>query len=192
MTNKFTKFTFNKNTSKESALEEFVCASFQYYEAPLRTLALRLLKDHALAQDILQEVFVRFWELRYKIEEINNIEAFLFQMTRNRIMDTFRKIAADERLKEQLWKNMENQIPDSSKKLEAKELQDLLSQAIDELPPRRKEIYLLKNEEGKSYQDIAEEMNISTHTVKNHLSSAVVAIRTFIKKKFKGLPILFL
>lgn len=189
MSKKITKLNLDKFRSTELSLEEFFGASFQYYETSLKTLALRLLKDEDQAQDVIQEVFLDFWEMRYKIEEINNIEAYLFRMTRNKIIDALRKISSDERLKDQVWRFMQTESNDSSEKIEAKELQEILAKAIDDLPPRRKQIYLLKNEEGKSYQDIAEKMNISQHTVKNQLSSAVGAIRLFINQRFKDISI---
>lgn len=192
MSKKITKLNFDNHESKDLALEEFFCASFQYYKIPLKTLALRLLKDEVQAQDIIQDVFIDFWEIRHKIEEINNIEAYLFRMTRNKIMDALRKISSDEKLKDQLWKSMNGEINDNAEKIEVRELQEILAKAIDELPPKRKKIYLLKNEEGKSYQDIAEKMNISQHTVKNQLSSAVGAIRVYISKRFGNLSILIL
>ncbi len=192
MSKKFTKLNFDNHESKDLALEEFFCASFQYYKIPLKTLALRLLKDEVQAQDIIQDVFIDFWEIRHKIEEINNIEAYLFRMTRNKIMDALRKISSDEKLKDQLWRSMNGEINDNAEKIEVRELQEILAKAIDDLPPKRKKIYLLKNEEGKSYQDIAEKMNISQHTVKNQLSSAVGAIRVYITKRFGNLSILII
>lgn len=189
MSKKITKLNFDHHESKELALEKFFCASFQYHKKPLKTLALRLLKDEGQAQDIIQEVFIDFWEIRHKIEEINNIEAYLFRMTRNKIMDALRKISSDDKLKDRLWRSMKTECNDNAEKIEAKELQDILAKAIEGLPPKRKEIYLLKNEEGKSYQDIAEKMNISQHTVKNQLSSAVGAIRVFINSRFGNLSI---
>lgn len=189
MSKKITKRNFDNQESKELALEKFFCASFQYHKTPLKTLALRLLKDEEHAQDVIQEVFIDFWEIRHKIEEINNIEAYLFRMTQNKIMDALRKISLDEKLKDQLWKSMKVESNDNSEKIEAKELQEILAKAIEGLPPKRKQIYLLKNEEGKSYQDIADKMNISQHTVKNQLSSAVGAIRVFINRRFGNLSI---
>lgn len=189
MSKKITKLNFDNFESKELALEEFFCASFQYYETPLKTLALRLLKDEVHAQDIIQEVFIDFWEIRHKIEEIDNIEAYLFRMTRNKIIDALRKISSNEKLKDQIWRFMQTENNDNAEKIEAKELQEILTKAIEDLPPKRKQIYLLKNEEGKSYQDIAEKMNISQHTVKNQLSSAVGAIRLFISQQFRDFSV---
>src|SRR5690554_2182468 len=189
MSKKFTKLNFDNRASKELALEEFFCASFQDYKTPLKTLALRLLKDEVHAQDIIQEVFIDFWEIRHKVEEINNVEAYLFRMTRNKIMDALRKISSDEKLKDHVWRSMKSESNDNAEKIEAKELQEILAKAIEGLPPKRRQVYLLKNEEGKSYQDIAEKMNISQHTVKNQLSSAVGAIRVFINRRLGNLSI---
>jgi RNA polymerase sigma-70 factor (ECF subfamily) len=110
-------------------------------------------------------------------------------MTRNKIIDALRKISSNEKLKDQIWRFMQTENNDNAEKIEAKELQEILTKAIEDLPPKRKQIYLLKNEEGKSYQDIAEKMNISQHTVKNQLSSAVGAIRLFISQQFRDFSV---
>ena len=184
MSKKKLKLSLDNYVHKEKNLEIFICDRFRAHKTSLKTLSLRLLKDEDYAEDIVQEVFIAFWEHRNKVDEINNIEAYLFRMTRNKIMDKLRKISADQRLKDQLWRSMSSETNDNTEKTETKELQEVLTQAIESLPPKRKQIYLLKNEDGEIYQYIATKMNISQHTVKNQLFSAVKTIRTFIKNRF--------
>ena len=162
---------------------------FKAYEYPLYTLALRLCKDDFVAKDIIQEVFMTLWTMREKLHEINNIEAYLFRITRFKVIAHLRKVSADDRLKEKIWLALKDLEQDGIARIEEREFDAVLKAAIEQLPAKRKQVYLLKNAEGKSYKDIADEMKISQHTVKNHLSSASQTIRAFLSGSFKILKL---
>lgn len=154
------------------------------YEHALFRLAANLCKDDATAADIVQEVFIKLWEIRTQLHEIENMEAFLFTLTRNKIMDFLRKTASDARLRQALWDTMQGTVPSNGIQTEAKELHNFWRKAINQLPPQRKAIYLLR-EEGYNYQEIADKMHLSRHTVKNQLSAALQSIRRTISTLFR-------
>lgn len=171
--------------TKDKALELIFSDLFRAYEYPLYTLALRLSKDDFVAKDIIQEVFMSLWNMREKLHEINNIEAYLFRITRFKVIGHLRKVSADDRLKEKIWLALKDLEQDGSARIEEREFNAVLATAIAQLPLKRKQVYLLKTKEGKTYKDIADEMKISQHTVKNHLSSATASIRDFLKLIFR-------
>jgi RNA polymerase sigma factor (sigma-70 family) len=70
--------------------------------------------------------------------------------------------------------------------LEVKEYHQLVQQAIAQLPPQRKIIYLLSKEEGLKQQQIADELQLSPHTVRNHLADAFRSIRNYVKRNLHG------
>lgn len=187
MSNGSLKSVLNDTLTKDKALELLFNDLFRTYEYPLYTLALRLSKDDCVAKDIIQDVFLALWNMRGKLNEINNIEAYLFRMTRFKVIKHLRKVSADNNLKESIWTAMKDLVEDGTARIEAREFQSVLVAAIEHLPPKRKHVYLLKASEGKTYKDIADEMNISQHTVKNHLSSAAQSIRVFLEGTFKVL-----
>ena len=158
---------------------------FRSHEQSLHTLAYRLTKDEALAKDIIQEVFVKLWEIRHSLTEIENMDGFLFRLTRNKVMDFLRKASADERLKMTIWEGMNSILNNETSVLETKEYHIVIAKAIAALPPKRREIYLLKMDEGMNYQQIADELNISRHTVKHQVSFALQSVRAFILSSFK-------
>lgn len=184
------KTELNNAAVTDSALESVFSDLFRTYEYPLYTLALRLSKDHAVAKDVIQEVFLAFWTMREKLPEINNIEAYLFRMTRFKVIKHLRKVSADDHLKEKIWMAMRDLDEDGPATIEEREFHSMLTLAIAQLPAKRKQVYLLKATEGKTYKAIADEMKISQHTVKNHLSSATQTIRRFLDHTFKVLVLL--
>jgi RNA polymerase sigma-70 factor (family 1) len=164
------------NMHHVSELEMLFASIFKTHEYRLYTLALKLTKSDLFAKDIIQEVFLKLWEHRASLGAIDNIEAWLYRLTENKVIDFLRKAAADGRLKETLW----NKMPDNRQaepEIEVKEYDHIIQKAIDQLPPQRKLIYYLNREEGLNYQQIANELHISRHTVKNQLSNALQSIR---------------
>ena len=176
---------------EDSALEILFAEIFKEYEYSLYMLALRLTKSDQQAKDILQEVFMKLWENRGQIRHIENIEAWLYRLTENKVIDYLRKVAADRRLKNAVWNGSQQFLNQTELQLSQKEYALIIRKAIDRLPPQRKRIYQLKNEKELSYEEIARELNISRHTVKNHLSSALQSIKNFFVKTTKSIMFIF-
>ncbi len=156
---------------------------FQSYEQPLFRLAANLCKDNAMARDIIHDVFLKLWEIRQQIHEIQSIEAFLFTLTRNKVMDYLRKVASDARLKQAIWEAMQQVVVEQPNAAEQQEFNEILAKAVDRLPPQRKAVYLLRDA-GYDYNEIADQLHISRHTVKNQLSAAFKSIRETFNRLF--------
>lgn len=149
---------------------------FLSYEKSLYQLALHLCKDADVARDIVHDVFLKLWEIRSQLQEIQSIEGFLFVLTRNKVMDHLRKVSSDARLKQAIWESMQEIVVTEENRLERKEFREQLQDAIERLPPQRRAVYLLRDE-GYDYKEIADKLQISRHTVKNHVSAALKALR---------------
>jgi RNA polymerase sigma-70 factor (ECF subfamily) len=179
------------NSGEEHALELLFAELFKKHECRLHTLAFRLTKSDNYARDIIQEVFMKLWEHRHHMHGIHNIEAWLYRLTENKVIDFLRKAAADSRLKEAVWKNLPDHFNETEDLVALKEYNQIIQKAIDQLPPQRKLIYYLNREKGLNYQEIANELAISKHTVKNQLSTALQSIRSFINKSARLFLLLF-
>jgi RNA polymerase sigma-70 factor (ECF subfamily) len=167
---------------EEHTLEMLFADLFKKHEYRLHTLVLKLTKSDQYTRDIIQEVFLKLWEHRRHIHSIHNIEAWLYRLTENKVIDFLRKAAADNRLKEAMWKNRPDHLNETENHVVAREYNQIIQKAIDKLPPQRKLIYHLNREKGLNYQEIANELAISKHTVKNQLSIALQFIRSFVLK----------
>jgi len=166
----------------DHALEMLFADIFKQHEQKLYSLALRITKSDLYAKDVVQEVFLKLWEYREEMQAIKNIEAWLYRLTENKIIDFLRKASADDRLKEAVWNNLLKSFNETEALVAAKEYNQVIQKAIEQLPPQRKLIYYLNREEGLNYQEIAKELHISKHTVKNQLSSALQSIRKLLGK----------
>jgi RNA polymerase sigma-70 factor (family 1) len=174
-------FSSNKDPDREASFT----AIFREHEYKLHMLALRLTKSDQYAKDIIQEVFLKLWAQWDRIREIENMEAWLYRLTENKVVDFLRKVSADTRLKQAIWHNLHEIINEPQAQVEAKECSQIIQKAIDQLPPQRRIIYRLNRERGMNYREIAGELHLSRHTVKNQLSSALRSIRSFITNSMK-------
>jgi RNA polymerase sigma-70 factor (ECF subfamily) len=172
----------SEGNGNEYALEALFVDVFQQHEHRLYTLALCLVKSEQHVKDIIQEVFLKLWEHRHHLRDIQNMEAWLYRVMENKVIDFLRKAAADSRLKEAIWNNISRARNDTDEWLEAKEYDRIIQQAIDQLPPQRRRIYYLHKKEGLNHERIAKELSISRHTVKNQLSAAIQSIRSFVAR----------
>ncbi|KYP15748.1 RNA polymerase sigma-70 factor [Flavihumibacter sp. CACIAM 22H1] len=169
--------TYCLHSDKE--LENEFESLFKTHNQSVYLLALKVTKSHQQACDIMQDVFVKLWEMHPQWGEIRNFEAWLHRVTRNRLIDFLRKTAADHRLQDKLWNSMEQQDYSADSALDLKDSTAKLQLIVDKLPPQRRLVYQLSRDKGLSYTEIADELSISRHTVKNQLSHAL----RFLQKK---------
>ncbi|HZH66532.1 MAG TPA: RNA polymerase sigma-70 factor [Flavisolibacter sp.] len=153
---------------------------FDKYFSLVYGLALQQTKVPELAKDIAQTVFLKVWEKRQTLETIKGPKAWLLVTTRNEILDFFRKVAV-QRSHIQYIKELFQEEDKDTKLLLQQEA--LLREAIDGLPPKRRQVYLLSREEGKSYEEIASILNISKNTVKEHMGAALKELRAFLEER---------
>jgi RNA polymerase sigma-70 factor (ECF subfamily) len=154
-------------------------------------VAFNLLKDKFLAEDIVQEVFVKLWSGKSGLTEIENIENYVFIITRNVVFSAFKKVIRESKAISVLHRKSESaHHSDSSGKLEEKEYYNILNTAIQLLPPQQKQVYLLAEESEMTYEQIAVSMSLSKETVKRHLSLARKFIRTYMNQQIHPFVVL--
>ncbi|MBQ5937329.1 MAG: RNA polymerase sigma factor [Bacteroidaceae bacterium] len=139
-------------------------------------LALRITMNKAEAEDVVQDTLLKVWEHREEWEQINNLEAFAIATCRNRALDVMKRAGRNtEKLDEMA--HFSSQTP--QEQLEADEQISLVNRLMDDLPEVQRTIMLLRDIEGKTYQEIAQTLDISETQVKVYLHRA----RTKIKER---------
>jgi len=172
-------FRFNS----EDVLEQLFDELFREYEHRLYLFAFKMLKSDAIAKDVIQDVFLKLWLIRYRLSEIENISSFLHKLVENRVVDYLRSAAGDRRKKEELWQKMvETNDSSSEDHLVKKEFHIIIQRAIEHLPAQRKAVYVLSKTEGRRRKEVASLLNISPNTVRNQLAKAVESIANYVKR----------
>ncbi len=152
---------------------------YNLYSKRIYRFAYSFLKTKVNAEEIVQEVFLRVWENRAKINKYYSFKAFLFTISHNIIIDNFRENLKEQKYVEFLKENAVVFHSDTEKSMEYSELNKMYWDAIDLLPERRRLIFKLHRIEGLSYSEISQKLNISNKTVENQMSSAL----KFLKEK---------
>ncbi len=155
----------------QSALQELFDQCYQ----PVCTTIHRFIKDHALVEDLAQEVFVRFWEKRHTLQINSSLNGYLRRMAINEALGHLRRKKV---YIEELDPQTNNETaPDVEKQLLHSELEDEIRAAIDNLPPRCRTVFQLSRFEELTYQEIADKMEISIKTVENQMGKALRVLR---------------
>lgn len=151
-----------------------------FYESKdkLYSFLFDLTKSKEIAEDMVQNVFLKIWYDRQKFVEVNNFNAYIFRTARNMAIDYIRKYARETYPLTLLHENsLAHDDRDPHDQFIYKELSNKIKVAIDNLPPQQKKVYLLHTEQGLKHDEIAVLMNLSTSTIRNHLMHALSSLR---------------
>jgi len=137
---------------------------FDYYRDRIFSRTMRFLKSQALAEEIVQDVFLKIWLKRSELQHVQSLHAYISSMANNLIIDRKRQ----------------RYIEDTDYLLRQHEYQQLIQDAINLLPTQQKQVYELAKTAGMNQQAIAEKMHLSRLTVKKHMAKALQFIRKYI------------
>lgn len=138
--------------------------------------AQRYLKDMDSAREIVQSSFVTLWDKRATLDPGQNIKAYLASVVHNRCMNHLRD---NKKFNTSLltFEGLSESMAQSSEVLIAKETEERIQQAINELPEKCREIFMLSRFENMKYQEIADHLGISVKTVETQMSKALQHMR---------------
>ncbi|HJZ40254.1 MAG TPA: RNA polymerase sigma-70 factor [Bacteroidales bacterium] len=140
--------------------------------------------DREVAREIAQEAFIKLWELRATLEDGSDIPALLFTIARNYALNHLKHLTIREKYRNYSERNyVESQlnlIALSDMQVEqifGSDMQMKINKAIDDLPEKCKEVFMMSRNFAMSYKEIAEQLNISVRTVENHIAEALKRLR---------------
>ena len=153
---------------------------FESYSQKLYRFSYSYLKAEAEAEDVVQEVFLKLWENRSRLKTGTSFQSYLFTIAFNSIRKNFNKKAFQEKFQSELFDFLSAENPSFENIPDFEALLSQLDELIDQMPDRRKEIFIKRKKEGKSVKDIAMELNISPKTVENQITEAM----NYLKREF--------
>jgi RNA polymerase sigma-70 factor (family 1) len=177
------------NEHEKGLIQEFLSggekaftALYELYAPSLINYAAARLTSLEEARDIIHDLFVHLWEEKDVLVITRSLRGFLFAAVRYRIIDHIRRNITRREYAERL-QTLQAEIELSNQdETEAKDLHRALEKAIDELPPRVREIYRLSRQQHRSITEIAQQLQLSPQTVKNQLTTALSLLRSFLQK----------
>jgi RNA polymerase sigma-70 factor (family 1) len=157
---------------------------YKTYFKPLYRKVFSMIKDEMIADELIQDLFLKIWHKRGEIDPEHSFRSYLYTVANNLVYDYFRRIAKDKRLTARLLVNATDFYRHSDELLESKESRQLLMKAIDQLSPQRKLVFTYCKLEGKSYEETSKEMGISVATVNSHMTHSLRTVREYMLKNY--------
>ncbi|TZF84874.1 RNA polymerase sigma-70 factor [Pedobacter sp. BS3] len=153
---------------------------YHRYKVRIYGNLVKLTKSEDLAEELLQEVFIKVWCKRETIDPQRSFRSYLFKIAENLVYDLFRKAACDKKLEAHLMAVATEFYSHIDEMISNKESLALINEAVDQLPPQRKHIYTLCKLEGKSYEEVSRQLGISTSTVNDHIVKGSRSVREYL------------
>jgi RNA polymerase sigma-70 factor, ECF subfamily len=148
----------------------------KWYEPLVRYAATMADGDVDEAEDLVQQVFVKFWEQREALVVQYSTKAYLYRMVHNRALNRMRSFRAKERYSDHQIRIMENTHEPSPDSMDS-ELQQRYKKALTLLPPQCRQVFELSRFEELKYREIADQLGISIKTVETQMGKALKMLR---------------
>lgn len=154
---------------------------FLHHQPKLLAYILKIVKSKEIAEELVADIFVKIWFAKEILDDVENVDAFLYRMAVNKALDFMKMATREKKLRVLLQVYMQNEASIVDQQHELKEYQKQIDQCMQLLTSQQQLIVNLSREEGLTHEEIAKRLQLSRHTVKNHIVSALKQLRMFIK-----------
>jgi RNA polymerase sigma-70 factor (family 1) len=151
---------------------------YDRYSRPLYLYILSKTDRGETSKDVLQDLFATLWEKRFTLDIRLSLRSYLYQSVRHKIIDLYRKDSTYRKYLQQLIEHFDAQPHNISETYDYKAKASEVFEAINRLPARMKEIFMLSRFENLSIEQIASRLDLSQQTVKNQITKALKILRT--------------
>ncbi|HEX6432108.1 MAG TPA: RNA polymerase sigma-70 factor [Niastella sp.] len=164
---------------------------FDHYRDAIYAFALKVTRHESIAEEIVQDVFVKIWINRSGLAAIRNFADFLYIIARNHTFNSLRSLARERKLTT-IDTTAELQLTGVSTEalIVQRDYDRLLLQAVAQLPAQQRLVYTLGRQQGLSRDEIAAQLNIAPGTVKVHMAQALRTLREYFKNHPDGILVL--
>lgn len=159
---------------------------FKNHYNDLARFCFSLVRDETVAEEITQEVFIYLWEKKEQIEISSSLKSYLYSAIKNKSINYIKYDLPKQRILMDLSDTFISSSHDYQEPGEVKRLKKKIQWAINQLPEKCKQIFLLSRYGGLTYQEIAEELDLSVKTVENQMSIALKKLRESLETDLKN------
>ncbi len=159
---------------------------YRRYARRVAATLLKLTCSRELAEDLLQDTFVKIWAVRYTIKPDHSFPAFVFTIAANLASNSVRKQLRDAHMQAKLQIHAADGYVHIEEALIATEEHERLQWALEQLTPRQRQVFMLYKFEGKSYKKISEELGISLSAINHLIQRANKKLATLLNPKLLG------
>jgi len=173
--------------------ESAFTAVYELYSEKVYRLAFRFLKDREQSEEIVQETFINLWLSREKLNADGNMWLYLYVISKRLSLNALRQVGKSSSLVEKLLHQISELQNTTEEEVLAHDLEHYAEKVIEKLPRQQQLVFKLSRIEGLSHKEIAEQLQISPNTVKNHMVEALKTLKYHLKySDFLYLLIIFI
>ena len=182
-------FIFNRMVDGDKEAFRFF---FDRYYTDLCNFVNIYIRDSTISEEIVQDIYVYFWEKKRKINIESSVRSYLMRASKNKSLNYIRNEKIKLNIYEKLSRATEvsEDMPDNI--LDANQLRKIIDDSVNQLPEKCREVYLLAKSKNMSYKEIAGELGISLKTVENHMGKALKRLRKTLMPYYNEIFIFFL
>ena len=166
-----------KNEDK-SAVDEL----FSHYYPRLYHFSKSILKVENGIDDILQDVFIKIWLNRQKIDNAETFNAYVFTITKNEVLNLIRTNLRDNTFRDELFLQAVAQEYQTQNPIEFDEIKTAIDKIVASLPEKRQQVFILSRTDGLSNKEISKQLNISEKTVEDHITHSIRHLKSSLKE----------
>ena len=153
---------------------------FRRFYAPLVRFCFRFVADEDVAAEIVQDLFVKLWINREKLNINTNFESYLLRAVRNGAITYINKERSHAETNLEVYSESSESV-DPSEELQSKNLEAAYREVLAAMPEKRREVFVASRFDGLKYAEIAEKLGISVKTVEAHMSAAIKQLKDGLK-----------
>ena len=148
--------------------------------------------DKYVSEDIVQDIFIYFWEKRGIIMMDTSVKSYLFRASRNKYLNYLRSEKCHHAIKMEVNASIDSFVDPEDSKLDIMQLERIINNSINNLPPRCREVYLLHKNDDLTYKEISSRMNIAEKTVENQMTIAFKKLKEQLSPYYDQIFVLLL
>ena len=153
---------------------------FRRYYTPLTRFCVRFVADADQSAEIVQDLFVKLWTNREKLDFTSSFESYMLRSVRNAAITFINKERAHAETNERIYTD-DSDANDPSETLQSNNLEASYREVLASMPEKRREVFLASRYDGLKYAEIAEKLGLSQKTVEAHMSAAIKQLREGLK-----------
>lgn len=157
---------------------------YRHYHGEISRYVFKFIKSTEQTEDLCQEIFLKVWEKRETLPNLQSFRAYLFTVSKNRVLDFLRHAATERSAREEIIHASLQHANYVEETLQSEEYQHYLQKVLLELSPRDQEVFRLCREMEHTYEEAAEVLGISRNAIKKHMVKAIKFIKYSAHKNF--------
>lgn len=155
---------------------------FCHYNPILYRFVVPILKSSDVARDACQEIFIRIWEDRQRLPDVNSFRHYLLTVGKNHSLNTLKKTLSQERALASFVANYNEANHELEEKLQFEEYSRFITQVLQTLSPQSRQVFQLCRQKGMSYDEAADVLGISRNVIKKHMVKSMRILRLAVER----------